>query len=72
MNRQQRRAARIKDPKGNALDVFLAHIIDRDAKGRPTTVRIAYDEETIGDVVGADEKPEMLMIWMHPGAGARS
>lgn len=72
MNRAQRRAARIRDPKGNYLYPTLLHVIDRDHLGRPTMVRIAYDEEAIGDVVGDDTRPEMLLVWMGERQGAKS
>ena len=64
MNRAQRRAARIRGPKGEWLYPQLLHVVERDEQGRPTHVRIAWDDETIGDVVGSDARPTMLLVWM--------
>ena len=64
VNRQQRRAARIKDPKGNYLYPTLLHVVDRDHLGRPTNVRITYDEETLTEVGVTKDKAEMLLVWM--------
>lgn len=64
MNRQQRRAARIRDPKGDWLYPELLYVRARDAQGRPTEVRITYDDETVSDVCGDDKSPVMLLVWM--------
>ena len=66
MNRRDRRAARIRDPKGNTLEPQLLLVLARDELGRPTTVRIAYDDERLGDVLEGKRNPEMLLVWMHP------
>lgn len=74
MNRHQRRAARIKDPKGNSLDSYLLQILERDAQGRPTLTRLCHDDEVLGDVLGEDGvanardglRPEFLLIWCPP------
>ncbi len=74
MNRQQRRAARVWHPKGHWLYPQLLHVLDYDEKGRPKTVRIAYDEETVGDVVPDErrDKVTMLLVWMPDGQGSIS
>jgi hypothetical protein len=66
VNRNQRRAARIKGPKGEWLYPQLLYIIDRDEKGRPKTLRMTYDEEEIGDVVPEErrDKAEMLLVFV--------
>lgn len=64
MNRHQRRAARVRGPKGETLDVFLLRIIERDKQGRPTLTRICYDEEVLSDVVGDDGRPVFQLVWI--------
>lgn len=64
MNRHERRMGRVCGPEGEWLYPTLLHVIGRDKQGRPTHVRIAYDDEKIGDVVGDDSHPKMLLVWM--------
>jgi hypothetical protein len=78
VNRAQRRAARIKGPKGEPLEVRLLQILERGPDGRPTVCRIAYDDETLGEVLGMKpgdpapkDKPEFLLVWMGEGQGVR-
>lgn len=72
MNRHQRRALRIKGPNGERLECRLLLIDGRDAAGRPTSVRVCYDEETIGEVVGGKRTGvEFLLVWMVEGQGAK-
>ena len=72
MNRNQRRATRIKGPKGETLECRLLLISDRDASGRPTSVKVCYDEQTIGDVVeGRTTGVEFLLVWMVEGQGKK-
>jgi len=67
VNRHQRRAAqatsKIRDPKGTLLEPALLDIRERDAQGRPTIVRICWDDERLGDVV-VDKNPQMLLCWL--------
>ena len=74
MNREKRRAGRIKapGPQGGYLYPELLFIMARDAKGRPTELRWAHDDETIGEVVGEDQKPELLLVYVGEAAGFRS
>jgi len=74
VNRAQRRTARIRDPKGNYLFPTLLHVVERDAKGRPTLCRVAYDEELIGDVIPSERRDhaEMLLVWMGDAQGFKS
>ncbi len=45
---------------------------ERDAAGRPTSVRVCYDEETIGDVIsGRRTGVEFLLVWMAEGQGKK-
>jgi hypothetical protein len=72
MNRQQRRAMRVKGPKGETLECRLLLIDGRDAAGRPTSVRVCYDDETIGSVVdGRRTGVEFLLVWMVDGQGRK-
>ena len=61
------RKDRIKDPKGNWLTATLAHVLERDEKGRATVCRIYYDDETLDlkKLAGPENKKiEFLMFWM--------
>jgi hypothetical protein len=73
MNRHQRRALRVKGPKGEMLECRLLLIDERDvATGRPTSVRVCYDDETIEDVVqGRRTGVEFLLVWMAEGQGRK-
>lgn len=72
MNRHQRRALCIKGPNRERLECRLLLIGERDAAGRPTSVRVCYDEETIGDVVeGRRTGVEFLLVWMVEGQGVK-
>lgn len=71
MNRAWRRANRVRDPKGNWLEPRLLLIEERGPDGRPTRCRIAYDDETIGQVVTGQTKAEFLLVWMGEGQGAK-
>jgi len=62
----------VKGPKGEWLECRLLLIESRDAAGRPTSVRVCYDEETIGDVVGGRRTGvEFLLVWMADGQGKK-
>lgn len=71
MNRHQRRAGRIRDPKGNPLDVYLVEIRERDHLGRPTVVRILYDEERAGDAFASSD-PVCTFGWFNTETLTRS
>ena len=64
MNRAKRRATRVRGPNGEWLEAQLLRILERDAKGRPTFTRLAYDDETVGEVAGDDRNPQFVMIWV--------
>jgi hypothetical protein len=70
VNRQDKRAARVKDPKGHWIYPTLLRVLEYDEKGRPTHVRILYDDEKVGDVLENNDK--CLMAWMHEKAGRLS
>ena len=73
MNRHSRRAARVRDPNGDPLECRLLLIEQRDEAGRPTVVRVCYDEQTIGDVVGGRrDGVEFLLVWMAKGQGIKA
>lgn len=66
MNRNQRRALTIRDPKGAKLEPMLLFVQERDKLGRPTVCRVTYDDETIGDVVQGAKNPQALLVWAPP------
>lgn len=80
MNRKERRAGRIRapGPDGGWLYPTLLLIKERDTKGRPTTVRVLYDDETVGDVIPAENqveggpKAQMLLVFMGESQGFSS
>jgi len=79
MNRAQRRAGRIRAPghAGGYLYPELLAILERDKRGRPTLLRWAHDEETVGEVIPKDaqegKRPaEMLLVFIGEAAGFSS
>lgn len=59
-----RRHERIRAPgkDGGWLYPTLLLIVDRDDKGRPRTVRVFYDDDTMGMI--EDKKPHFLLVYM--------
>lgn len=55
MNRHQRRAARIRGPKGEPLEIRMLQILERDEQGRPTLTRLCWDDEILGAERAADD-----------------
>jgi len=48
-------------------------VLERDTHGRPTTCRIAYDDEHLHDVVAPEQDHvEMLLVWMPEAQGFMS
>lgn len=58
VNRKQRRAGRIVTRDGIVLEPILVVVTGADEYGRPATLRIAYEGQTVSEFLDAAGMPE--------------
>jgi hypothetical protein len=68
VNRQERRAARARGPRGEELVPVLLRVDERDARGRPTRVCVCYEDSTMAEASAGQPSAVFVVAWTHPAS----